>query len=181
MPDGAVSGAEGTAVPRDISTEIRDRYVAFRCAQAELTAWLEFTSEQHSATEMALRSREAAALDALVKSPAGSFADLAVKLQILRDQATGIAPVATSDILKILADDSLRLATPIREIEARVTALRLTLTLVLNAAAGDRESLVRARAAVLDLIDAPNSPCSSSPRMKEAAKDEVGALFKWVD
>ena len=181
MPDDATSGAEGAAAPRDISTEIRDRYVAFRRAQAELGAWLEFSREQHSATEIELRSREAAALDALVRSPAGTFADLAVKLQILKDQASGSTPLATNDIVKILADDSLRLTGPIREIEARVTALRLTLTLVLNAAAGDRDSLFRARAAVIDLIDAPNSPCASSSELKDAAKEEVGALFEWVD
>lgn len=176
-----MSGAEGPATPRDISTEIRDRYVAFRRAQAELGAWLEFSREQQSSTEIELRGREAAALDALVRSPASSFADLAVKLQILKDQASGITPLAMNDIVKILADDSLRLISPIREIEARVTALRLTLTLVLNAAAGDRDSLLRARAAVIDLIDAPNSPCASSSELKNAAKEEVGALFEWVD
>lgn len=180
MPDGAMS-AEGTAVPRDVSAEIRDRYVAFRRAQAELTAWLEFSGDHHSAMEIELRNREAAALDALVKSPAGSFADLAVKLEILKDQASGTTQFASSDILRVLAEDGSRLTKPIREIEARVTALRLTLTLLLNAAAGDRQSLDRARDAVLDLIDAPNSPCASNPQLRQAAKDEVGALFNWVD
>jgi hypothetical protein len=173
--------AEGTAVPREVSTEIRDRYVAFRRAQAELSAWLEFSGDQPSATETELRNRESAALDALVKSPATTFADLAVKLEILKEHASGTTSLASKDILRVLAEDGSRLTKPIREIEARVTALRLTLTLLLNAAAGDRQSLERAREAVLDLIDAPNSPCASNPQLKAAAKDEVGSLFKWVD
>lgn len=181
MPDGVVAGRDGAAVPRDVSTDIRDRYVAFRRAQAELSAWLEFSGDQHSATETELRTRESAALDSLVRSPAATFADLAVKLQILKDQATGTTPVASNDVLRILADDGMRLTNPIREIEARVTALRMTMTLLLNAAAGDRQSLERARQAVLDLIEAPNSPCASNPQLRQAAKDEVGALFKWVD
>jgi hypothetical protein len=181
VPDGALAGAERATVPRDVSIEIRDRYVAFRRAQAELAAWLEFSGDQHSATETELRNREALALDALVKSPASTFADLAVKLQILKDQASVTTAIASNDILRMIADDGLRLTRPIREIEARVTALRLTMTLLLNAAAGDRQSLERARAAVLDLIEAPASPCASNPQLKQAAKDEVGALFKWVD
>ena len=35
--------------------------------------------------------------------------------------------------------------------------------------------------AVLDLIDRPDSPCSADADLARAAKDEVSALFSWID
>lgn len=178
--EAVLPGADGAAVPRDISGEMRDRYVAFRRAQAELTAWMEFSADHETATETDLRDREAAALDSLVKLPAATLADVAIKLQVLKDQSSS-GPEATSEMVGLLAEDGLWLVRPIRELEARITALRLTMTLLLNAAAGDRDSLNRAREAVLDLIESPTSPCGSNPQLKQVAKDEVGALFNWLD
>lgn len=159
---------------------MRDRYVAYRRAQAELAAWLELKGDEESSIEKQLRSRDGAALDDLIKAPATSVADLAVKLEVLRELSSGEIPVATSDIFELLVEDSLRLSSP-SGAEGRMLALRLTLTLLLNAAAVDPERLERTRQAVLDLIDRPDSPCSANAQVAQAARDEVIALFNWIE
>jgi hypothetical protein len=180
MPETPPAGAEGAAVRPDISPAMRDRYVAYRKAQAELGAWLEVRRDEDSSIEKQLRAREGSALDDLVKLPAASIADLAVKLEVLRELSSGQSPSATSELFELLARDSLQLADSLRN-EGRMLAVRLTLTLLLNAAAVDRESLERTRQAALDLLDRPGSPCSADARLAEAARDEVGALFSWID
>ena len=159
---------------------MRDRYVAYRRAQAELAAWLEVRRDEETSIERQLRGREGAALDDLIKHPAASVADLAVKLEVLRELSSGESPIATRELFKLLAEDALRLTSP-SESEGRMLALRLTLTLLLNAAAADRESLERTRQAVLDLVDRPDSPCSADAQLAQAAKSEVNALFTWID
>jgi len=180
MAERANAGPEATAARSDISAAMRDRYVAYRRAQAELVAWLEVRREEDSTIERQLRTREGSALDDLIKLPAASIADLAVKLEVLRELSAGESPMATSELFELLSEDSLRLAHP-RESEGRMLALRLTVTLLLNAAAVDREGLDRTRQAVLDLIDRPDSPCSADADLARAAKDEVSALFSWID
>jgi hypothetical protein len=53
--------------------------------------------------------------------------------------------------------------------------------LLLNAAAVDRDSLDRTRQAVLDLIDRPDGGYAADPRLAQAAKNEVNALFNWIE
>lgn len=180
MAERAGAGAEAAAVRSDISAAMRDRYVAYRRAQAELVAWLEVRRDEDSSIELQLRAREGSALDELIKLPAASVADLAVKLEVLRELSSGESPIATSELFRLLAEDALQLTKP-GESEGRMLALRLTLTLLLNAAAVDREGLDRTRQAVLDLIDRPDSPCNADAGLARAAKDEVSALFTWID
>lgn len=180
MAERQPAGAEAAAVRPDISSAMRDRYVAYRRAQAELAAWLELKGDEESSIEKQLRSRDGAALDDLIKAPATSVADLAVKLEVLRELSSGEIPVATSEIFELLVEDSLRLSSP-SGAEGRMLALRLTLTLLLNAAAVDPERLERTRQAVLDLIDRPDSPCSANAQVAQAARDEVIALFNWIE
>lgn len=159
---------------------MRDRYVAYRRAEAELRAWLKLRREDEPALEAQLRSREGTALDRLIKAPAASVADLAVKLEVLKDLSAGDAQADKSEIFRTLLDDSLRLTMP-DQVEGRMLALRLTLTLLLNAAAVDAESLDRTRQAVLDLIERPDGPCAANADVAEAAKAEVSALFSWIE
>ena len=159
---------------------MRDRYVAYRRAQAELGAWLEVRRDDEPSIEKQLRGREGSALDELIKLPAATVADLAVKLEVLRELSSGESPFATRELFELLAQDGLRLTTRPQS-EGRMLALRLTLTLLLNAAAVDRDGLDRTRQAVLDLIDRPDNPCSADDRIAQAAKDEVSALFSWID
>ena len=180
MAERTSAGAEAAAARSDISAAMRECYVAYRRAQAELAAWLEVRRDEDSAIERQLRAREGSALDDLIKLPAASIADLAVKLEVLRELSAGESPIATSELFELLSEDSLRLAHA-RESEGRMLALRLTLTLLLNAAAVDREGLDRTRQAVLDLIDRPDSPCNADADLARAAKDEVVALFSWID
>jgi hypothetical protein len=180
MPERASAGGEPAAARSDISTQMRDRYVAYRRAEAELRAWLKLRRDDEPAIEAQLRNREGTALDRLIKSPAASVADLAVKLEVLKDLASGETERDTSEVFKILLDDSLGLAVP-DQVEGRMLALRLTLTLLLNAAAPDAESIDRTRQAVLDLIDRPDSPCAANKDMTQAAKAEVSALFSWIE
>ena len=180
MAERRSAGVEATAARSDISGAMRDRYVAYRRAQAELVAWLEVRRDEDSSVERQLRAREGSALDELIKLPAATVADLAVKLEVLRELSSGESPIATSELLELLAEDALQLARP-SESEGRMLALRLTLTLLLNAAAIDREGLDRTRQAVLDLIDRPDSPCNAEAEVARAAKDEVAALFAWID
>ena len=180
MPERRPAAAEAAAPRPDISPAMRDRYVAYRRAQAELAAWLELRRDDESAIEKQLRSREGAVLDDLIKAPAASVADLAVKLEVLKELSSGGLPAAPSEVFKALVDDSLRLTSP-SETEGRMLALRLTLTLLLNAAAVDPESLDRTRQAVLDLIDRPDSAASANEQLAQAAKDEVIALFRWIE
>jgi len=180
MPETSPAGAEAAAVRSDISAAMRERYVAYRRAQAELAAWLDVRGEEQSSIEKQLRGREGSALDELIRLPAASVADLSVKLEVLRELSSGESPIATSEVFTVLAEDSLRL-TRSNANEGRMFALRLTLTLLLNAAAVDPESLDRTRQAVLDLIDRPDSPCGSDEDLARAAKDEVSALFRWID
>jgi hypothetical protein len=180
MAERRSAGAEATAARSDISAAMRDRYVAYRRAQAELAAWLEVRRDDDSSIEKQLRGREGSALDELIKLPAASVADLAVKLEVLRELSAGESPIATSELFKLLGEDALQLTKP-SESEGRMLALRLTLTLLLNAAAVDRESLDRTRQAVLDLIDRPDSPYSADHQLAQAARDEVSALFSWID
>jgi hypothetical protein len=180
MPERGLAGPEAAAARPEISAAMRDRYVAYRRAQAELAAWLELRRDDESALEKQLRSREGSALDDLIKAPAASVADLAVKLEVLRELSSGVANVSASEVFRALGDDALRLAAA-TQAEGRMLALRLTLSLLLNAAAVDRESLDRTRQAVLDLIERPDGPCASNPQLGEAAKQEVSALFSWID
>jgi len=180
VPERPSADVEATAARPDISAAMRDRYVAYRRAQAELAAWLEVRRDEETSIERQLRGREGAALDDLIKHPAASVADLAVKLEVLRELSSGESPIATRELFKLLAEDALRLTSP-SESEGRMLALRLTLTLLLNAAAVDRESLERTRQAVLDLIDRPDSPSNADARLAQAARAEVGALFTWID
>jgi hypothetical protein len=159
---------------------MRDRYVAYRRAEAELRAWLKLRREDEPAIEAQLRNREGTALDRLIKAPAASVADLAVKLEVLRDLSRGDTQPDTNEIFRTLLDDSLGLAMP-DQVEGRMLALRLTLTLLLNAAAVDAESLDRTRQAVLDLIERPDGPCAANPELAQAAKAEVSALFSWIE
>jgi hypothetical protein len=180
VAEGSLLAPEVAAVHADVTSEIRERYVAYRRAQAELRAWVEFGGEDESATESRLRTREAQALDALVKAPAGSVADLAVKLQVLKDLSSGNPPASTSAALKVVAEEASRLALPIGKLEGQIAALRIGLMLLLNAAAGDPKSLERARKAILDLIESPTGPLANS-KLDETAKEEVGSLFTWID
>ena len=159
---------------------MRDRYVAYRRAQAELGAWREVRGDDDASIELQLRAREGSALDDLITHAAASIADLAVKLDVLRELSAGESPIITSELLDLIAKDEQGLARR-SEQEGRMLALRLTLTLLLNAAAVDRESLDRTRQAVLDLIDRPDSVCSGDAELAEAARDEVRALFRWID
>lgn len=181
MAESGLVPPEVAAVHADVSAEMRERYVAYRRAQAERKAWVEFGGEEQSATESKLRSREASALDSLVKAPAGSVADLAVKLQVLKDLASDNSPAETSAALRVLAEDASRLATPIGKLEGQIAALRIGLMLLLNAAAGDPESLDRARQAMLDLLESPTGTRLANSKIDETAKEEVGSLFTWID
>src|SRR6476646_7134629 len=158
---------------------MRDRYVAYRRAEAELRAWLKLRRDDEPAIEAQLRNREGSALDRLIKAPAASVADLAVKLEVLRDLASAEEPPDSAYVFKMLLDDSLGLAMP-DQVEGRMLALRLTLTLLLNAAAVDAESLDRTRQAVLDLVERPDGPCANAD-VGQAAKAEVSALFSWIE
>ena len=180
MPENSPAGADAAAVRSHISSAMRGCYVGYRRAQAELGAWLEITRDEDSSIEKQLRGREGTSLDELIKLPAASVADLAVKLEVLRELSSGESPVVSREVLASLAEDSLRLATR-SESEGRMIALRLTLTLLLNAAAADRDGLERARQAVLDLIDRADSPWAADAQLAQAAKEEVGALFSWID
>lgn len=180
MAERTAAGSDAAAARPEISAAMRDRYVTYRRAQAELAAWMELRRDEDSAIEKQLRGREGSTLDELIRAPAASVADLAVKLEVLKELSTGELPIATSAIFKTLVEDSVRLTNP-SQAEGRMLALRLTLTLLLNAAAVDPESLDRTRQAVLDLIDRPDGPCAANPLLSEAAKDEVSALFSWID
>ena len=180
MPEKTPAGAESAAARSDVSTQMRDRYVAYRRAEAELRAWLKLRREDEPAIEAQLRSREGTALDRLIKAPAASVADLAVKLEVLKDLATGDAAPDSSHVFKALLEDSLGLTMP-DQIEGRMLGLRLTLTLLLNAAALDSESLDRTRQAVLDLIERPDGSCTVNADVAQAAKAEVRALFSWIE
>ena len=180
MPEEAPLGARAAAAPSEISSAIRERYLAYRRARAEHSAWLEIDRGGDPAVENQLRTREETALDELIKSPAGSLADVAVKLEVLRELSSGGLPSRTNEMFKILSGDVVRLSGT-SDTEGRMIALRLTLSLLLNASAPDRESLERTRQAVIDLIDRPDSPLVADPKLTQAAKDEVTALFSWID
>lgn len=180
MDDSEGINAEVPAAEPDVSLEMRERYVAYRRAQAEVSAWIELGGEEQSETLGQLRSLEAAALDDLVKMPAASIADLAVKLQVLKTLNSAHSSVASGDSLERLAEDAARLTTPTSKLEGQIAALRAGLMLLLNAAAGDPKSLARAHQATLDLMDSPGGSRANS-RLDDTAKEEVRSLFTWID
>ena len=180
MPEKKPAGAEPAAARSDISTQVRDRYIAYRRAEAELRAWLKLRREEEPSIEAQLRNREGTALDRLIKAPAASVADLSVKLEVLKDLSSDETQFDRNDVFRTLLDDSVRLTMP-DQVEGRMLALRLTLTLLLNAAAVDAESLDRTRQAVLDLIERPDGPCASNADVAHAAREEVSALFSWIE
>ena len=180
MAERPPAGAEAAAVRPDISAAMRDRYVAYRRRRRSLARGSRSGATRDSSIELQLRAREGSALDELVKLPAASVADLAVKLEVLRELSSGQSPIATQRAVRA-SRGGFAAAHESLESEGRMLAVRLTLTLLLNAAAVDRESLERTRQAALDLLDRPGSPCSADARLAEAARDEVGALFTWID
>lgn len=181
MVETAPDGDAPPPVHADVSHAVRERYVAYRRAQAELRAWRELGGEQESETERKLREREESSLDEFVKTPAASIADLAVKLQVLKELNSADSSYRAGEALQQLAEDASRLSVPINKLEGQIAALRIGLMLLLNAAAGDPQSLERAREAMLGLLESPGGSQLASATLDEEAKQEVGSLFTWID
>src|SRR5690349_16320833 len=105
MPEKQPAGAEPVAARSDISTQVRDRYIAYRRAEAELRAWLKLRREEEPSIEAQLRNREGTALDRLIKAPAASVADLSVKLEVLKDLSSDETQFDRNDVFRTLLDD----------------------------------------------------------------------------
>jgi hypothetical protein len=181
MTKPGLDRAPAAGAPSGISADVRDFYVAYCSARARLSAWLQVNSAQGSERETELRRREVSSVDALMKAPARTLADLGLKLQVLTDQTLDDTLLPAQELFKILAEDSSRIAIPVEKIEGQIVALRTTLRVLLNAVAAEPRSFERARRAILDLIEAASGRSAASSHVDQAAKDEIGALFTWID
>jgi hypothetical protein len=181
MTETALERAAAARTPSGISADVRDLYVVYCSAHARLSAWLQVNCAEGPERETELRRRESSSIEALMKAPAATLADLALKLKVLSDQTVDDTILPAHELFRILAEDSSRIAIPIEKIEGQIVALRTTLRVLLNAVAAEPRSFERARRAILDLIEAASARSAASSHVDQAAKDEIGALFTWID
>ncbi|HET8750256.1 MAG TPA: hypothetical protein VFM42_05905 [Sphingomicrobium sp.] len=164
-----------------ISPQLRDLYVAYRRSAAELAAWLQVADGARAGRQQAqFRKQHDSALKSFLEAPSESVGDLALKLQVIKDeQAKGALSSGLAD--RVLTDAA-TLAQPLMEVQAQLLALQTATRVLLNSVAADPEGLARARESVMEIVEdaaAGSTPANSG--LTSAAKHEIDALFTWID
>jgi hypothetical protein len=178
--DEAVSSRPAPA--QRISPDLRDLYVAYRRSAAEIAAWIQVgandpRSKHH---EKMLEREHHAALRSLLEAPSASVGDLALKLQVIKDEQVNAQ--LPGELASRVLTDAASLAAPLMEVQAQLLALQTATRVLLNTVAADSETLARARQSVMDIVeDAAAEATPANSGLSNAAKHEIDALFTWID
>lgn len=178
--DEAVSSRPAPA--QRISPHLRDHYVAYRRSTAELGAWMQVGASDPRSTQhqTMLERQHRTALKTLLEAPSASVGDLALKLQVIKDEQ--VKGELDGGLAARVLTDAASLAAPLMEVQAQLLALQTATKVLLNTVATNAESLARARQSVMEIVeDAAAEATPANSGLTNAAKHEIDALFTWID